>query len=407
MRIVVAVICAVLLAGCFGVKQNSPKNNGPVIRPIRLGTPDTSDLYPTVRPLLEIDDDNFVQTVCTCTLLGPRTALTAAHCLDDVQGTLVVGGAGFDVWGDISEFIVVTGYRVHPEYDPLILDTPDVAVIELAGDGFPGLNYRSLYQGAALTQGQNVPAVGFGWDGRGSDGDGDLGKKLYGTFSFSGAVDAIGLSGAVFPNAVSLFVAGPSNQLSCLGDSGGPYLVDGQIAGVSSYGTFETDDFFCTEGTESGYTTVSPFVDWILNTDHTPSPSPGPSGAQPDDCVIDDILISADGGCKDQRTDSVWSAQVMRTNSNDTFTWQDAHNYCENSDQGGKTDWRLPASSELTQFIALSGKVHVRLTAMAAQGSFWTDDTSPFATAKVIVNFVTGLVEIHDKNLGRFVLCVR
>ncbi len=242
--------------------------------------------------------------ICTGTLLPDRVSiLTAAHCVSD--GTLsrpisttvffpdvtqdgVPAAGGANTVGTRS----VTLYNVHPNYTGEVIDQNDVAVLRmdsaapaaarsyglfnppgLTGGNFnvAGYGARSSVGGAVGTAG--TPAAGLGtgrlrqglnrYDFRFGDSQfggfftnrDAAGENFFGTaevaFSYISDFDnglaandascrlaaALGAGGAQFCN----LGRGDDEVTTAGGDSGGPQFIDGQIAGLTSYGlTFGT-----------------------------------------------------------------------------------------------------------------------------------------------------------------------
>ena len=111
--------------------------------------------------------------ICTGTLVGSRTVLTAAHCFDDViSARFVVGGQSY-------ELVQMTQ---HPSYDKNTLEE-DVAVGRLASA--PNVPPSAASQ-SAPTQGTQVVLVGFGLTATGKN---DTGVKRGATATI-GQVDA-------------------------------------------------------------------------------------------------------------------------------------------------------------------------------------------------------------------------
>lgn len=62
----------------------------------------------------------------------------------------------------------------------------------------------------------------------------------------------------IFPSHIC--ASNPKDSTTCVGDEGGPLVVDGKIIGITSWGKQ------CTMGGDQVYTRVSQFVSWINST---------------------------------------------------------------------------------------------------------------------------------------------
>lgn len=217
-------------------------------------------------------DGNFL---CTGALLaGTFNILTAAHCLADASGknvTQSVTTVFFTPNGPASarEMIESKATYVNPKYTGEVVDAHDIAIVSLGSA--PSLAIRN--SGYQLFTGVNpfqvAEFVGSGATGTGSTGattpggfllqdrrralnriDFNWGDPIFGGFfdGFFGLADPYTL--------VADFDSGlDANDATCLaigafcgtglgifegnlgpGDSGGPMFINGQIAGVASYG---------------------------------------------------------------------------------------------------------------------------------------------------------------------------
>lgn len=222
-------------------------------------------------------DGNFL---CTGALLaGTFNVLTAAHCLADELGNNVtqsVTSVFFTPGAPATtrELILSRATYVNPMYTGEVIDAHDIAIVRL--DASPSNAVRKA--GYSLFSGSNpfqvAEFVGSGTTGTGSTGgtggggftladrrralnriDFDWNDAFFGGFfnGFFGNADPTTLV-ADFDNGL------PENDATCLltevfgfsnycgqgqgilegilgpGDSGGPMFINGQIAGVASYG---------------------------------------------------------------------------------------------------------------------------------------------------------------------------
>ena len=196
-----AATACVSIAGARALAEPAPVTNGSADRDDR-----------AVVALLNANG----QVVCTASIIGSHTAITAAHCVAgrDARTLRVFFGSAV---GGTGTSIPVSDARAHPGFDPggrdvalltvrLAAPTP-VAPLALAGP-----------IDASLV-GTKVRIVGFGLTGQNTD---DAGARREGTSRIA-AVRAEEL------------IAVPDPSLACPGDSGGPLLLaDETIAGVVS-----------------------------------------------------------------------------------------------------------------------------------------------------------------------------
>lgn len=179
--------------------------------------------------------------LCTVTLIGCQTALTAAHCVctDPTTGEELApaecASAGFLGTADKAVFFhdagvfAVSSVVVHPQRNPgneTSAPLHDLAVIRLASP-VTGIAPAVINQNAAIASGATGTIVGFGLT---SGSASDLGIKRSG---------AITTSPCDIPGHVCWEFSG-SQSNTCVGDSGGPLFVSTAqglvLAGVTSFG---------------------------------------------------------------------------------------------------------------------------------------------------------------------------
>lgn len=273
---------------------------------------------------IERADGNFI---CTGALLeGGLNLLTAAHCLANESGVNVTNSvtAVFFTPGQPAsarELIFSAATYVNPLYTGQVVDAHDVAIVRLAAAPSAGIlsSAYSLYMGNPFTQAGI--AVGSGATGTGLTGATQSGgftladrraglntvdfswtdPRFLGFFddgNFFGTADPYGLvadfdNGTSARNSACIITGlaqfawgagarcgggfGPSEVNLGGGDSGGPLFINGQIAGVASYGlTFrsglgDSDNIVnSTFGEFSGWASTSYNAVWIAT---VPEPS--------------------------------------------------------------------------------------------------------------------------------------
>jgi V8-like Glu-specific endopeptidase len=196
-----------------------------VVSNIYKGTP-TAD-FPAVVGLAITNRDG-TGIICSGTLIAPSAVLTAGHCLafHPIAATAVVfpdGGTGVSY--------TAAAFDRHPRFSLARAAVADIAIVILASpvaDVAPmPLARRSPRPGTTGT------IVGFGEDAPG----GRVGVKEFGTVRLRRCPRVVRVQNGKVRLTKSLCWR-PEDLVNdtCSGDSGGPLIVNGQVAGVTSGG---------------------------------------------------------------------------------------------------------------------------------------------------------------------------
>ncbi len=219
--------------------------------------------------------NTFRGQFCGGTLISGRWVVTAAHCVTDRAGNLKYGPGDVHVVSGRTDLnsgegdrIPVSGYVVHPQYNPNT-DDSDLALLQLARDPADGTTWSVLRMipggdPDSLTS-AGVPSWVVGWGALGPSGP-------YPPNLYEAQVPLVSQAALIaaypppfFTITQNMIGAGPGDGSvdTCQGDSGGPLMVrDGGgnfvLAGVTSWG------LECgTPGVYGVYVRLANYCGWI------------------------------------------------------------------------------------------------------------------------------------------------
>ncbi|WP_405583866.1 trypsin-like serine protease [Streptomyces sp. NBC_01190] len=262
----------------------TPGGSGHAIKPqIVGGTPAAASAAPWMVQLLFAwdNDDNYYFT-CGGTLVAPNKVLTAAHCVENEDGTaldwvhqgLVLGGTNKLVGGGGSNpaGTVATVSRVwhYSSFNPTTIDN-DMAVLTLAQP----LPYKTLTTAKntdTALYAPNTQATVYGWGVTDSTPDSPNLADTLQQLTLPVNADATcktELDSVLGPNS---FVSGhmmcagqpgtgddTTGKSTCSGDSGGPLVAGGKILGIVSWGVSTQSQDCNVSGTYDVFTNVSTY----------------------------------------------------------------------------------------------------------------------------------------------------
>ena len=279
------------ISGLFGCSPSPVALADPMIHGGReVGA---SSTLPTRRSTLAITDEKILaqgHSFCTAVLIGPKTALTAAHCVTDADGqpldpkTFLIAN-GNDLTTSKSAPVKVVATAVHRRWRPGALDSGewtdfnDLAMLELESTPPASRPVNLVNPEVPPQKGDRLTLAGYGVTStRSVDDTGILRSVLVRVAAVEEDIHILMTEGAKRPG-VALDPSDEEGKMrlnrvhagACAGDSGGPAYrksSDGkswELVGITSFGT-ETERVDGTPGERhcngsNGYTNLTPYVE--------------------------------------------------------------------------------------------------------------------------------------------------
>ena len=130
------------------------------------------------------------------------------------------------------------------------------------------------------------------------------------------------------------------------------------------------------------------------------------------------ITIQADDFSRDDSTNIVtdsltnlqWQDDIAVSDDNNKKSWQNAIDYCEALELGGKDDWRLPNYTELKSIVDRDSSNPAIYSSFqnVASDYYWSSTTNAsYGSYAWVVYFYYGNDGYYDKSNSNFVRCVR
>ena len=203
---------------------------------------------------------------CSGVLVQPRVVLTAAHCASSIE-RVYLDSRSVSQEGVVGEVVDVAQVIVHPDYDPWLVPSHDIAVLLL--DDPATIAPVGIATSQQVATDPDVTVVGFGYNhpsepiGFGTKRKVNVTKPLTSGLSPDEIEDLEQEHG--FDNGFELYAGRKGlGKDSCNGDSGGPAYVEvGGTTLVAALTSRAADSAELNCGDGGIYTRVAPYLAWL------------------------------------------------------------------------------------------------------------------------------------------------
>lgn len=208
--------------------------------------------------------------ICTASLITPRVAITAAHCVTDaVPARYFTFTPAFEPAAARDKRVYASTWARHELYDPVAI-TYDIGLVRFPSDvGTATVRLPAANSASDADIGRAVRMVGYGVNRDDGVTLATQRRQGHGTIN------------AIYDDPDDKTIETLPGEYTCYGDSGGPMFADrdgtGEVMiGITSYGYDGEDGSLC--GGEGYYTRVDAYIDWIEANKAEPIPPVADAG---------------------------------------------------------------------------------------------------------------------------------
>ncbi|EDW10692.1 trypsin iota [Drosophila mojavensis] len=234
----------------------------PLSPDLRLGRIVGGDSLPIHNAPWQVSIQLSAQHICGGVIYSKDIIITAAHCVEQKSVTLLQVRVGANQHNSGGSLYPIASYKVHESYDDQLLHY-DIALLRLATQ----LNYSLSVKAIALASsspaaGSSVSVSGWGYTGQNGSTSFASSLQLVQLLVIDRAECASAKYGYGWDFVgVEMICASAADKDACTGDSGGPMVSQGLLAGIVSWG------YGCAQTNYPGvYVDVAVLRHWIVKT---------------------------------------------------------------------------------------------------------------------------------------------